>query len=358
MIELPLVSVIVPVRNEAEWIYTCLETILLQDYPPKLLEVLVADGMSTDGTRDRLSQHARNDARIRMIDNRLQIVSAGLNAAIRSAHGDVIIRMDAHTEYAPDYIRQCVFVLNTTQADNVGGPARTRADSYTEKAVAAAYHSRFSVGGARFHNVDYEGYVDTVTYGCWPRATFEKIGFFDTELVRNQDDEHNLRLTRAGYKIWQSPIIRSWYRPRGSLLALFRQYMQYGYWKVRVIQKHRLPASVRHLVPGAFLLMVLILACLAPFFASPRWALVALAGAYLVCVVTTSVITCIRSEIRLLPVLPVVFACYHFGYGYGFLRGVWDFVIWKRKPGTAFTSLTRSSDVSNVGRSLLEQQST
>jgi succinoglycan biosynthesis protein ExoA len=200
-----------------------------------------------------------------VIDNPGRIVSTGLNSAIKAARGEIVVRMDAHTEYAPDYVQQCVAVLQETGADNVGGPARTRAETYLEKAVAAAYHSRFAVGGARFHDVNYEGWVDTVTYGCWRREAFDRFGYFDEELVRNQDDEHNLRIIRDGGKIWQSPKIRSWYRPRGSLSALFKQYMQYGYWKVRVIQKHKLPASWRHLVPGAFVLALLVLILLSAF---------------------------------------------------------------------------------------------
>jgi len=177
--------------------------------------------------------------------------------------------------------------------------------------------------------------VDTVTYGCWPRSTFEKFGFFDEELVRNQDDEHNLRITRGGGKVYQSPKIKSWYKPRGSLTALIKQYMQYGYWKVRVIQKHKLPASPRHLVPGAFVLALMLLFLLSAF------CFISLLSFYLLAVLAASVITAARSEWKLLPVLPLVFPCYHFGYGYGFLRGVWDFVIRRKGAQKNFATLTR-----------------
>jgi glycosyltransferase involved in cell wall biosynthesis len=347
MNDCPFVSIIMPVRNEAKWIDACLQGILAQDYPADRLEILIADGMSTDGTRDLLARRAEQDARIRLIDDPEQRAATGLNAAIRAARGEIIVRMDAHTNYALDYVRECVRVLNATKADNVGGPARTQADTYFERAIAAAYHSWFSVGGARFHDVDFEGYVDTVTYGCWPRQTLERIGLFDPELVRNQDDEHNLRLRRMGGKIWQSPGIRSWYRPRGSLLALFRQYMQYGYWKVRVIQKHRLPASFRHVVPGLFLLAIVVLACLTPFSKLAAWSLACLGGLYFLSLAVASLVTSLRAGIGLLPVLPAVFACYHFGYGYGFLRGTWDFLIWRKDPSARFTSLTRPQSRAN-----------
>lgn len=304
--------------------------------------MIVADGMSDDGTREILERLAREDARLRMIDNPGRIVSTGLNAAIRTARGSIILRMDAHTEYAPDYIRQCIAVLQETGADNVGGPAQTKGQGYTQSAICAAFHSPFAVGGARFHDTEYEGYVDTVPYGCWPREVFQRIGLFDEELVRNQDDEFNLRLTRAGGRIWQSPRIKSWYRPRGSLTALWRQYAQYGYWKVRVIQKHRLPASVRHLVPGGFVLAVMTVPPLSLVWPAAIWGWLGLLGVYGACTLAASVLTAARAGWTLLPLLPVVFACYHLAYGYGFLRGVVDFVLLGRGPRRAYTELTRT----------------
>jgi GT2 family glycosyltransferase len=306
-------------------------------------EVIVADGMSDDGTRDILAQLQRENPGLRVVDNPGRIVSSGLNAAIREGRGSIIIRMDAHTEYASNYVKQCVLILETTRADNVGGPARTRTDGYAQAAIAAAYHSPFSVGGAHFHNVDYEGYVDTVTYGCWRREIFDRIGFFDESLVRNQDDEFNLRLRRAGGKIWQSPRLQSWYKPRSTLRSLFWQYAQYGYWKVRVIQKHRIPASARHLVPACFLLLLLVLPMLSfcSVFALQAW--FGLIGAYLAIMVLASLKTANKNEWKLLPVLPLAFACFHFGYGLGFLSGIWDFVLLRRQPASAFSRLTRPS---------------
>src|SRR5919109_4776451 len=279
----PLVSVVIACRNEQAHIEACVRSVLAQRSPTGGFELIVADGMSDDGTRSILRRLAKESRRLRVVDNPHQIVSSGLNTAIRAARGKIIVRMDAHTEYAPDYINQCLAALADTWADNVGGPARTKASNYTQAAVSAAYHSPFAVGGARFHNVDYEGYVDTVTYGCWRREVFDRIGPFDEALVRNQDDEFNLRLTKAGGKIWQSPRIKSWYRPRASLRGLFQQYMQYGYWKVRVIQKHRLPASVRHLVPGLFVGSLSMLAFTSLWWHPAAWGWLGLVGMYGVC---------------------------------------------------------------------------
>jgi uncharacterized protein YqgV (UPF0045/DUF77 family) len=279
---------------------------------------------------------------VRVLDNPGRIVSTGLNAAIRAARGEVLVRMDAHTTYAPDYVRQCLAVLEESGADNVGGPMQTRAETYMERAIRAVFHSPFAVGGAGSHQPSYEGYVDTVIYGCWRKKAFETVGYFDEELVRNQDDEHNLRITRAGGKIYQSPRIRSWYHVRGSLTALFRQYMQYGYWKVPVIRKHKTPASIRHLVPGTFVGCVCLLLILGLFWSPALWGTAALVLLYSTAVLAASLVIAARTQWRLLPVLPAVLGCFHIGYGYGFLRGVLDFVVFHRAPDTKFVQLTRT----------------
>lgn len=361
----PLVSVILPCRNERETIKRCLELILSQSIPHGGYEVVVAEGDSDDGTCAVLEDIMRRDSRVRVVRNEGRIVSTGLNKALSIVRGRVIIRMDAHTDYAPDYLVTCVGALEKSGADNVGGPARTKAETFMERAIAAAYHSPFAVGGALFHNIDYEGYVDTVTYGCWWKESFKRYGLFDEELVRNQDDEHNLRIIRGGGRIWQTPVIKSWYRPRGSLGALFRQYSQYGYWKVRVIQKHRLPASWRHLVPGAFVLALLVLPLLilglwaawgvdesvvaalsrgSDLASAWAWVLSMWTGlllSYVGAVCVASVLTARRAGWALAGILPAVFGCYHFGYGWGFLRGVWDFVVRRTVAGERFRRLTR-----------------
>jgi len=395
-----------PCRNEADHIANCVAGLLALEAPLAGFEVVVADGMSTDGTREILARLEREAGgqqlqtkdyglrttgqkeavsrqssvvsrqrsevssqwsvfripALRVIDNPGRITPCGLNAAIRAARGEIIVRADSHTTYAVDYLLKCLETLQQTRADNVGGPARTKADGYRQRAVAAAYHSPFSVGGARFHDIAFDGYVDTVTYGCWPRSTFERFGLFDEELVRNQDDEHNLRIIRGGGKVYQSSEIKSWYRPRSSFTSLFNQYMQYGYWKVRVIQKHKLPASWRHLVPGAFVFMLLLLALASVLFAVvpsfafhfpssvhrlPLLGLCSLAFVYACAVLMASIMTAAKAEWKLLPVLPAVFGCYHLGYGCGFLRGVLDFVILRRNGSTAFAKLTRGSSNPN-----------
>jgi GT2 family glycosyltransferase len=249
--------------------------------------------------------------------------------------------MDAHTEYAPDYLKQCIQTLRETGADNVGGPHRAKGEFLVQKGIAAAHHSAFAVGGALSHNLAYEGWVDTVIYGCWRKETLLKIGLYDEEMVRSEDDELNLRLMRSGGRIWQSPRIRSWYYPRSSLRALFWQYLQYGYWKVRVIQKHRLPASWRHLVPGIFVLAALINLVLLPWVAWASTLLLIQISAYLLTTLVAAFSTARQWGWPLLPIMPLIFACFHFGYGLGFLKGLLDFVILRRPPSRGMETLTR-----------------
>jgi succinoglycan biosynthesis protein ExoA len=337
----PVVSLIVPCRNEQASIEACLQSLFAQDLAPGSFEIIVADGLSTDGTREILARLAAHHACLCLVDNPGRSVPHGLNAAIRAARGQIIVRIDAHTHYAPDYVRQCLAVLHETGADNVGGPWVAHGTGYLGRAVAAAFQSPWVVGGARGHNPHYAGPVDTVYLGCWPRAVFERIGYFDETLVRNQDDEFNFRLQRAGGLIWQSPRIRSWYQPRTSLRALWRQYVQYGYWKVAVLQKHGRPAALRHMVPAGFVAMMGLLPLVA--LGWPRvWELWGvLGGLYVGGTLVAAGGAAWRQGLTLLPVLPVVIACYHVGYGWGFLRGLWDLVLWRRAPAGAMATLTR-----------------
>ncbi|HWF13758.1 MAG TPA: glycosyltransferase family 2 protein, partial [Candidatus Acidoferrales bacterium] len=256
------ISVIVSCRNEIRHIRTFLGCLFHQDLRGLEMEVLIADGMSEDGTRSVLDEFDKKYSVLRVIDNPEKIAATGLNHAIWEAKGEIILRMDVHSLYAPDYIRTCIAVLQETHADNVGGPALTRAQGYIPEAIAYAFHVPFAAGGAKFRDPDYEGPVSTVPYGCWRKSTLNAVGCFDAELVRGQDDELNYRIVSAGGTVWQSPRIVSWYQPRTSLSRLFRQFFQNGFWKVAAVRKHRRPASIRNLVPVSSLFAgILLLLC-------------------------------------------------------------------------------------------------
>jgi glycosyltransferase involved in cell wall biosynthesis len=338
----PRVSVVVPCRNEARDISAFVETMLDQEVPEGGFELIIADGCSSDGTSEILQRLSSKNPRIRIIENQARVVSTGLNLAIAAARGTVVIRADVHTDYARDYLRQCVAVLTETGADCVGGPWRAVGSDTMSEAIAAVFQSRFGSGGARGHDITYEGPVDTVYLGCWTRETLIRIGAFDTELVRNQDDELSLRLVRNGGRIWQSPRIRSSYHPRRSLAHLFRQYTQYGYWKVRVIQKHGTPASWRHLVPPLFVFALLMLGLASTVSPSARRGAALMLALYGAGTLAASIGAARTLRPRTWILLPIVFATFHVGYGWGFLRGLIDFVVLRRSGAASMSLLTRS----------------
>jgi succinoglycan biosynthesis protein ExoA len=340
-----VVSVIVPCRNERRYLEGFCANVLRQDVPPGWrLELVVADGESDDGTRELLRQLAQSDPRITWIANPARIVSPGLNAALKVATGDIIVRMDVHTDYAPDYVAQCLALHAETNADNVGGPWHAVPDvgaQATQHAVAAAFQSRWVAGGALSRRLDYDGWADTVYLGSWPRKTFERFGGFDENLVRNQDDEHNLRITKGGGRVWQSSRIRSTYRPRAKLSQVFRQYLQYGYWKPFVMKKHGQAASIRHLIPSIFVAAVALL--MLPMLFGLAWPLLALLALYgaAVLAMTTAVARTQQTSAQITWRIPAVIVAYHVGYGVGSLAGWWD--VLRGVPGRArFTTLTRS----------------
>lgn len=336
-----VVSVIVPCRNERGHIEAFCAGVAQQVLPEGWsLEVVVADGRSDDGTAEALQRFAAQDARFQLIDNPAGIVSAGLNRALERARGEVIVRMDVHTTYAADYVARCLEALAASGADNVGGPWRAEGETPMQRAIAAAFQSRWLAGGARSRQLGYDGWVDTVYLGCWPRATFERFGTFDEALVRNQDDEHNLRITKGGGRVWQSSSVRSSYRPRGSLGALFRQYLQYGYWKPFVMRKHGQPAAWRHLLPGAFVAALAVSVAALPFGVPLAWP-AALAGTYLAAVMGAAVMISARSDGGLWWRLPAVIAAYHFGYGLGSLWGWFDVLRGASAGRQRFARLTR-----------------
>jgi glycosyltransferase involved in cell wall biosynthesis len=335
------ISVIVPCVNESAFVRAFLESVRAQRDVPGTLEVLVVDGMSDDGTRTTLAEFQSRGA-ITVLDNPARTVSAALNLGLAASTGDVVVRMDVHTTYADDYIGAAVDLLERSGADNVGGPWVAAGCSVRQRAIAAALSSLFGVGTNRGHNAAYEGEVDTVYLGTWRRRTLVDLGGFDETLVRNQDDELNFRIQLRGGRIWQSPRVRSWYAPRRSLTALFRQYLQYGFWKVPILLKHGRPASWRHVVPAAFILangVMLIAACvylitgwqtIGPLVG--LWAAILAVYAFAVC--AASIGAAARHGWALVAVLPLVFLTLHAAYGLGFLLGAlwWGLLRHQRAP--------------------------
>ncbi len=251
-----LVSVIIPVRNEAPFISATVESILAQDYTGPI-EVVIADGMSTDGTREILDDLASRYDQVRYVDSPTSRTPNGLNLAIHASHGDIIVRCDGHAELPPDYVRTAVEVLDETGAVNVGGIQHAVGVGWMQRAIAHAMTSRIGVGDARFHYGGEAGPVDTVYLGVFLREPLFAAGLFDEDLTRNQDYELNIRLRANGGVVWFDPRLRVVYRPRRSLRTLGSQYYQYGTWKRRVLRMHPESTRLRQLIPPLFVIALL-----------------------------------------------------------------------------------------------------
>lgn len=321
----PFVSVVMPIRNEADFIGRSLSAVLRQDYPHDRMEVLIADGMSTDQTRSVVAETAVCYPNIPVIlfDNPQKIVPGGLNRLMAQAQGSIIIRVDGHCEIASDYVTRCVEYLENNDIAGVGGPIETIGGDSVSAVIAAAMSSSFGVGGSAFRTVkDRAMFVDTIAFPAYKREVIEAAGPYDEELVRNQDDEYNYRLRSMGYKLLLAPDIRSRYYSRSSLRAVWRQYFQYGFWKVRVLQKHPRQMSLRQFVPPAFVLAVLGGALLSPFSKIIRALWLAVFALYATANVTASLLFARKLGLRQMPTLSLVFAILHVSYGLGFLRGM------------------------------------
>ena len=333
----PRVSVIMPCRNERAHIRACLASVLASALPPEDMEVLVVDGASTDGTADLVREIARSEPRIRLLENPARIVPAALNRAIREAAGDVIVRLDAHNEYPPEYIPRLVDWLERTGADNVGGAWITRPGAPTPVAqgIACALSHPFGIGNAKYrHGVAEPVRVDTVPFGCYRRDVFDRIGLFDEELVRNQDDEFNLRLIRAGGTILLVPDVVSYYHARTSFRQLARMYYQYGYYKPLVILKVGGVMTARQLAPAA---LVVWLAALAA--GSVAWpALLPLAviavSVYLIAAAVAATRAARGLGWRAMISSFLAFPILHLSYGIGFLWGAARLAAGRHRPST------------------------
>ncbi len=343
---LPIVSIIVPCRNEERTIAKCLDSIITNDYPKTSIEVFIVDGMSADGTRDIIDKYAGQHKFITLLDNPLKTAPAALNIGVRKAGGELIMRMDAHAVYEKDYISKCVDYSARWKVDNVGGICVTLPGAKTNFAGAAALalSHPFGVGNSYFRiGAKEPRLVDTVPFGCYRKEVFERIGFFDEDLARNQDDEFNLRLIRNGGKILLAPDIVSYYYARDTLGKLWRMFWQYGYFKPLVLKKLGAVLTWRQLIPPFFVSALMILFPAALFLKQVRPLFVLFLLLYSAANLTFSILISRRKGLRYMPFLPVVFSALHFGYGLGYLRGLWDFAVLKKNRArkTGAVSLTR-----------------
>jgi succinoglycan biosynthesis protein ExoA len=319
----PLVSVLVPMRNEERFLEACLRSLDAQDYPHDRFEVIVIDGDSTDRSRDIAQQFTfADDFHVRVLDNPARKTAPGLNIGLEAARGEVIVRVDAHAEVAPDFLSQSVAALRETGADAVGGPIESVAEGLVGEAIALAMSSPFGVGNAAFRYSEQPQYTDTVAFAAYRRDVFERIGGFAEDIDFGEDDEFNYRLGDSGGKIFLSPKIRSRYHTRSALPALFRQYRAYGRAKVYVLQRHPAQARLRQFVPASFVGVLGGLSLASPILRPLRRALPLVLALYAVAAVAASLRIASRHGWRYASVLPLAFACLHVSYGLGFIESL------------------------------------
>ena len=318
------ISVILPVRNEARFIEQTLQGLLAQDYSPELMETLIIDGMSEDGTREIISRFHRchPELALRILDNPKKIVPTGMNIGLMEAKGQIIVRLDGHTVLRSDYISKSIEILLRTGADCVGGLLTPHGEGWIGRAIAVAQNLRFGLGGGLFHRATHETEADTVYMGVFKKEIFQYVGNFDEKLARNQDIELNGRIRRAGGRIILSPEIRSIYYSRTSLRALWWQNFNNGLWLVPTQQNTPGALSFRHYVPLLFILG-LFGGVMSTLTHSNGWiGLAAIMGSYTVACLGAAIDAAWRYGWQFTFTLPLVFVTLHFSYGIGSLIGL------------------------------------
>ena len=324
----PFITYIVPIRNESLVIERTIKSIINQKNNNFEFEILVADGMSTDGTRNIIKRLMKIVDEIRLIDNPEKIVPTGFNRALSISRGDYIIRIDGHAELATDFLQNSIKELKNTNAHCVGGPIKNITKGVIGNAIAIVQKSKFGVGGVAFREKIEKGkYVDTLAFGVYNRNVFEKLGGYDIELIRNQDDEFNFRMLQNNLKIWLHPSIKSYYHSKKTIIGLFKQYFQYGFYKIRVFQKRRGFSSFRHIIPLLFILF-LCFSLLLYLIKGINFPILVIGFAYINASLIFTIIEFLKNIHKgtSLLFLPLCFLTLHIAYGLGSLFGMIYFI--------------------------------
>jgi len=335
----PSFAIVIPCLNEEAYIAKCINSILQQNYPAELIKAYVVDGMSADKTREVIASYF-DSGKVVLVDNMERITPIALNLGIKASNEDIVMILGAHAELYPDHLENLArHLAQHPDAGCVGGIIENEYENETSRFIGLAMGSSFGVGNAHFRTGNRDGYVDTVAFGAYRREVFTKAGYFDEDLVRNQDDEFNFRLHQHGFRIWLGRDVRSKYFVRGSFAKLFKQYFQYGYWKVYVNKKHKTITTMRQVIPALF--VVFIFAGFLMSFAHPvlavlyfiAWFLYLFAGSYAAVIASGSPMQT--------PKVIWAFFILHLSYGSGYLEGIWHFIILGRKPLSRHRELSR-----------------
>lgn len=319
-----LVSVIVPCYNEERTIYQLLEAVRQQTFPREQMEVILADGMSVDRTRSEVERFQRehSDLRLCLVDNPKRNIPSGLNLAIRAAQGEFLVRMDAHSVPASDYVARCVEALRAGKGENVGGiwEIRPGDTDWIARSIAVAAAHPMGVGDALYRYTREAAYVDTVPFGSFRRDMIERVGLFDESLLTNEDYELNVRIRQQGGRVWLDPKIHSTYFARSNLKALVRQYWRYGYWKLRMLRRYPKTLRWRQALPPLLVLGLVGLISLAPWWQLARILLMIMVGAYLAVLFAGAVVPAWKhKDAALLAGVPLIIASMHLSWGSGLI---------------------------------------
>ncbi len=324
---MPGVSIIVPCYNEEKTIHLLLDSIYTQTWPKSALEVIIADGLSTDRTRQKIQefQAAHPDLAIRVVDNPRRIIPAALNCALAAASGDYVVRLDGHSQPAADYVERCLADLTGGCGELVGGIwlIRPGSSGWMALSIAEAAAHPLGVGDAFYRYATRPAFVDTVPFGAYRRDLIAKVGGFDETLLTNEDYEFNTRVRQSGGRIWLDPAIHSVYYARSSLAALAQQYGRYGYWKYQMLRRYPRTLRWRQALPPVFVLGLIGLALLALLWQPAVWLLLAGVLMYLVVLALAALPPARRNaDARLVFGIPLAIAVMHICWGAGFLGSV------------------------------------
>jgi succinoglycan biosynthesis protein ExoA len=320
----PKVSVIVPCYNEQSTIRLLLEALCAQSFPRADMEVIIADGMSTDHTRDVIAAFQKDfpELQIRLVDNTRRSIPSGLNRALAAARGGIIIRLDAHSKPYPDYVEKCVKAHEMGQGENIGGvwEIQPGAATWSAGSIAVAAAHPLGVGDAMYRLAASASEVDTVPFGSYRRTLIERIGGYNESLLTNEDYEFNVRIRQSNGRVWLDPSIRSVYFARATFPELIRQYWRYGYWKWRMLRNFPGTVRWRQALPPLFVLSLITLAFVSIFFPPAGW----LFAAELIFYFSFLLLAGFHAALKhrkpyLLPGLPLAVAAMHFSWGSGFL---------------------------------------
>jgi GT2 family glycosyltransferase len=333
-------SVVIACRNELKYIKACIESVLDNDYPKDALEIIVVDGMSDDGSRKIIEEEKVKFSNIKMVDNEQKLTPFAFNLGIKNATGEYLIIMGGRHNISKNYISTCINILKSDlKIACVGGKVENIFENNISNLIATAMASPFGVGGGNFRVKDEDGFVDTVGTPVFRKSVFDEVGFFDETLARNQDDEFSFRLTKLGYKIFFTVKAGVRYYVRASFSNLFRQYYQYGYWKVFVNKKHKSITTMRQLAPIGLILFLLLGGIASMFNNLIVVTYLSVLLLYILITLGAAAISC--KHLADLPMIAFAIFTLHISYGLGYLQGIIHFILLGKMPSTKQTTLSR-----------------